>query len=99
MPAKFRVEITPSAEADIREIYNYIAEDSPNQAAMFVEALEHKVYTLEQFPMRCPLIPESNILGKDYRHLIHGHYRMIFRVSRKTVYVVRVIHHTRLLTL
>ena len=97
MPATFDVEITPSAEADIAEIWDYVAQDSPENATTFVLALEEQIASLEQFPERCPRIPENEILGTAYRHLIHGSYRTIFRITGSRVIVLRVIHGARLL--
>lgn len=97
MPATFLVEITPAAEADITEIWEYIAQDNPGNAAAFVLALEEQIASLEQFPERCPRIPENEILGTAYRHLIYGAYRTIFRVTGQRVIILRVIHGARLL--
>jgi plasmid stabilization system protein ParE len=97
MPAKFRVRITRAAERDIEETWNFIAHDSPEEANKFVRRLEEQIKTLETFPERCPLIPENEILGTRYRHLLYGNYRSVFRIARKTVYVLRVIHGARLL--
>ena len=97
MPAKFIVEITPSAEADIAEIWDYIAQDSPTNAESFVLALEEQIASLERLPERCPRIPENEILGTAYRHLIHGSYRTIFRIAGSRVVILRVIHGARLL--
>lgn len=97
MAAAFRVEITPTAERDIEAIWDYIAQDSPEHALAFISALEHQLQTLERFPERCPLIPENEILGTSYRHLLHGRYRTIFRITGKTVVILRVIHGARLL--
>lgn len=95
MPAIFRVEITPSAEADIAAIWDYIAQESP--ATAFINALATQIASLQQFPERCPRIAENDILGTNYRHLLHGPYRTIFRISRQTVVILRVIHGARLL--
>ena len=97
MPAKFSVEITPSAEADIAEIWDYIAQDSPGNADTFLLALEEQIASLERLPERCPRIPENEILGTAYRHLIHGSYRTIFRIAGSRVIILRVIHSARLL--
>ena len=97
MPVKFRAEFTRSAEKDFEEIWTYIAADSPVAAANFVLALERQISTLEQFPERCPMIPENALLGSRYRHLVFGAYRTLFRIEGKTVYVLRVIHGARLL--
>jgi len=97
VPARYQIKITKSAEADIGEIWSFIAADSPTEAQKFVLQLEGQVSTLERFPERCPLIPENEVLGTRYRHLLLGQYRTVFRISGKMVYVLRVIHGARLL--
>ena len=97
MPAKYSVEITPAAERDVEEIWTYIADDSPENATAFMLRLEEQIEALEQFPERCPLIPENDILGTGYRHHIYGAYRTIIRITGKTVFIVRIIHGARLL--
>lgn len=97
MGATFLVEVTPTAERDIEAVWDYIAQDSPEDALAFIGTLEHQFRALERFPERCPLIPENEILGTSYRHLLHGRYRTIFRITGKTVVILRVIHGARLL--
>jgi toxin ParE1/3/4 len=95
--AIFRVEITPSAERDLEEIWDYIAHDNPGIATDFILRIEEHIYSLERSPERCPLIPENQILGTSYRHLLYGQYRTIFRITSTSVYILRVIHGARLL--
>ena len=97
MPAKYRVEITRTAEGDLEDIWTNIAADSAQNATRFVIDLEKRTGTLERTPARCPLIPENELLGTGYRHLIVGDYRMIFRVVRSTVYILRIVHGNRML--
>ena len=97
MPTRFRVRISETAEKDFDEVWRFIAEDSLEAAAGFLHQLEKRVSTLETFPARCPLIPENELIGTQYRHLVYGDYRMIFRIEARTVYVLRIIHSARLL--
>ena len=97
MPTKYQVDITCSAEKDVEEIWTYIAVDSPIEATKFILKLEEHVSTLERFPLRCPLFPENVILGTENRHLLYSNYRTTFRVAGKTIYVLRIIHGSRLL--
>jgi plasmid stabilization system protein ParE len=50
-------------------------------------------------PTRCEIIPEAEEVGIEYRHVIFGQYRTIFRIVEKSVIVLRVIHGARLLDL
>ncbi|MBI2354135.1 MAG: type II toxin-antitoxin system RelE/ParE family toxin [Deltaproteobacteria bacterium] len=97
MPATYSVEIAQAAERDVEAIWDYIADDSPENATAFILRLEEQIGMLEQFPERCPLIPENELLGTAYRHLLHGAYRTIFRITGRTVIILRIIHGSRLL--
>ena len=96
---KFRVEITETAQSDVQEIFQYIAVDNQKAAINLIEGIERQIDSLEKFPARCPVIPESFELGVEYRHIIYGHYRTIFRVEAAKVIILRVIHGARLLSL
>lgn len=96
---KYRVEITQTAGSDIKDIYQYIASDSNTAATKLVIEIERQIDSLEKFPLRCPVIPESRELGKEYRHIIYGNYRTIFRIEGARVIIMRVIHSARLLNL
>ena len=97
VPKEYEVQITKTAEDDLEEIWNYIAMDSINNAINFINQIEERIYSLEQFPVREPLIPENKIIGGKYRHLMHGEYRVIYKVFHNDVFVMRIIHGSRLL--
>ena len=96
---KYRVEITKVAESDLREIFQYIASDNETSAMKLVSEIVRQIDSLEQFPLRCPVISESRELGKEYRHIIYGNYRTIFRIDGSSVIIMLVIHGARLLSL
>ncbi|MBV9124351.1 MAG: type II toxin-antitoxin system RelE/ParE family toxin [Planctomycetes bacterium] len=97
MPRKFRVEITPSAERDVRSIQAFIARDKKKAAAPWVREFTRQVRSLESMPLRYEVIPEAPDLGVEYRHIIFGNYRTIYRVQENRVIILRVIHAARLL--
>ncbi len=97
MPRKFRVDITETAEADVADIWEYIAQDKPNAATAFVLHLEEQISTLERFPERSPLVPENELFGTAYRHLLYGNYRTVFKIVGSRVIILRVLHGARLL--
>jgi len=97
VPRRYRVEITRSAERDALGIYDYIERDSPVRAAHWFAEIERQIGTLSKFPKRCPVIPEADDLGIEYRHLLSGSYRAIFRIEGRMVWVVRIVHAAQLL--
>ena len=96
---KFRVEITEIAQSDIRGIFQYIAADNQTVATNLIKEIERQINSLEIFPLRCPIIPESFELGLEYRHINYGHYRTVFKVEHSRVIIMRVIHGARLMDL
>jgi len=96
---KYNVQVTASAEADIESVFDYIARNNPKTAIKWVEKIEKQIDSLECFPKHCPVIPESDELGREYRHLVFGNYRTIFRIAGSTVFLLRVIHSAQLLDL
>ena len=88
----YKVEVTEKAQEEAREAIRWIAQYSPEKAALWHFDLLEKVDSLENFPARCPLAPESNTHGKEIRHLIFGKYRILFIIEDETVYVLRVRH-------
>lgn len=97
VPKRFSVEITASAEGDISEIWEYIARDKPDAATEFILQLEARIDSLEKYPERCQLVPENELLGTGYRHLVYGNYRTVFKITGKRVIILRVINGSRLL--
>ncbi len=99
MPKKFQVNLARNAQNDLEHIFFYIASDSINKAKKIVLELEEKIYSLDTLPERCPLIPENIFFGTSYRHLIHKKYRVIYKIDNNSVYILRIIHVSKLLEL
>ncbi len=97
MTKRYKVNLTQLAQKDLEQIFYYIAADSIKNARNFVLELEKKIYSLDTFPERQPFIAENEFFATDYRHLIYKKYRIIYRISEKTVFILRVIHGAMLL--
>jgi len=91
------VNLTQLAQKDLEQIFYYIADDRIKNARNFVLELEKKIFSLDTFPERQPLIAENEYFATDYRHLIYKNYRIIYRITEKTVFILRVIHGAMLL--
>jgi toxin ParE1/3/4 len=89
-----KVEIAALAETDLEAIYLRIRADSPTRAADWRLGLLNAAQTLDQFPERCPLAPESSA-ELEIRQLLYGEYRVLFSVAGHTVYVLHIRHGAR----
>lgn len=99
MAKKYKVNISQNAQNDLEHIFFYIAADSINNAKKFILELENKIYGLETLPERFPYISENLYFGTSYRHIAHKKYRLVYRIDKDSVYILRVIHGSKLLDL
>ena len=97
MGKKYKVNISRNAQNDLEHIFSYIAADSMNNAKRFILELEEKIYRLDTFPEGFAYIPENIFYGTNYRHIIHKKYRVIYKIDNNSVYILRVIHGSKLL--
>jgi plasmid stabilization system protein ParE len=90
-----KITWSPLAVARVREAAQYIARDNPGAARSWVESVFQRVAQLTAFPTSGRVVPE---LGReDVRELIHGNYRIIYRMEKKAVLILTVRHGKRLL--
>ena len=91
---KYQVEMTATAEAELREAYLWIQEDSPERAVRWRKGLLKQIERLETLPERCPFAPENEFFAEDIRQLLHGQrggrYRILFVIEKDTVYVLHI---------
>jgi plasmid stabilization system protein ParE len=92
----YRVVVTPGAERDLDDIFEFIACDNPGAARKFATTLRGRLAALKTWPTRCPRAPEDGLDGLAIRQLLHGRYRILFTVSGRTVVVLQVRHSARL---
>lgn len=89
MPA---VLVRPRAQADIEDIWDYIANDSVAQADAFVDRLSAKLQLLAMQPDIGRLRSE---LAPMLRSFPFGRYMIYFEPHAHGIAVVRVLHSAR----
>ncbi len=91
----FKLIWSPSARLDLKDIANFIAEDSPSAAEQFVNSLFHVVERLAEFPESGRVVPE--LADPAVREVIRNPCRIVYRIQRRkrTVEIVRVWHGAR----
>ena len=97
----YRVDISIPALQDAEAGFLWIRQFNNDTAKAWYEGLLEAVFSLEQLPYRCPLAPESEILGREVRQLIYGKknqtYKIFFEIreEEKTVRIYRIWHSSK----
>lgn len=88
----YKVLLSRSAERDLEEIYNYIAEnDTQGNADHVLDKLMDVAETLASFPERGSYPKELLALGiREYRQAHFKPYRVIYRVIGKQVLIYMI---------
>jgi len=89
---RYKINIAPEAAKEIEDIYLYIADDSPNNAAKWYFAIHDKINTLKDFPESCPIAYEDRFYDFQIRNLIFGNYRVIYRIQEDIIQILHVKH-------
>lgn len=98
MRKKYKVKIALSAQLDFRIIWDYISQNNPSNASVFISEIEKRILNLSVFPEKHPFIPEGDLVQiAEYRHCIHKKYRIIYRIQKDIVYILRIFHGSKLL--
>ncbi len=93
----YRVDLTERAARDLRRLHLTINAADSMQASVWFNGLERAVFSLDEHPARCPVIPENGSL----RHLLYGRrrhrYRIIYMINEgdRVVTVVHIRHGAR----
>jgi toxin ParE1/3/4 len=85
----YEVRITAGAEKDLEDIVDFLADSySPAVAETVLDQLLTQISTLEALPFRGATVKELDTLGApQYRQLVMSHYRLIYLVEERAVYI------------
>ena len=90
------VEVSPFAQDDLNEIIEYYSSLSQNYVESTISEFEENVMSLKQHPRSGRIIPELERQGiTQYRELIQGYYRIIYKISKDKVTVLTIIDGRR----
>ena len=96
MNKKYQVVWSNIAENDLKNIIEYIADDSPPSALKIFKSLKQKASSLNTFPQRGRIVPELQDQGiLQYRELVISPWRILYRISEKNVFVLSVLDSRR----
>ena len=88
---KFLVKMTQSAEKDLTEIIMVVFQNNPKTAAEVLKRIQKKINALDTSPTKGRYVPElfSRHI-KDYRQIIEGSWKIIYRIDDNVVSVLAI---------
>lgn len=93
-----KINWTDQAVADLINIAEFIAKDSPKYARITIKNIRERTYQLKQFPNSGKIVPELEKI--ELRELIYGNYRIIYKIiSSSRIDIISVHHSARQLKL
>jgi toxin ParE1/3/4 len=91
----YRVLITDRALEDLREIRDYIAKRSPDNAADFLGKILGSFDVIESSPGSYGKAREDELVPYTLHQYIVKPYRILYRVEGKAVHILHVRHGAR----
>lgn len=92
----YAVEFAAVAEGDLQAIVEFIAADDSDAAIRAFDQIEARCATLKQMPERGRVVPELAAFGvRTYRELVMSPWRVVYRISGKTVLVLAIVDSRR----
>jgi len=82
---------------DVEAIRAYVARDSTHYADLVVERIVAAVTRLESQPLSGRVVPEVG--DQALREVIHGSYRIVYRLKPNVAEIVTVFHGARVFRL
>ena len=92
-----RIVWSPLAIERIEEISDYIARDSPSAANRWIDAVFEKADILKDNPEIGRIVPELDL--PSIRELVHGNYRVIYRLQDRQITILTVRSFRQILSL
>lgn len=93
--AEVKIEWSPKSIKNLEEIAEYISQDSPLYAPVFIQKIINSVERLIDFPLSGRIVPEFN---KDsIREIIFHNYRIVYRLKESYIEIVLVTHGSKLI--
>lgn len=87
-----RILRKPRARADLLDLWNYVADDSPANADRLLDKINKHCQTLARFPKMGRV---RNELAPSLRSFPVGNYVIFYREIPKGIEIIRVLHGAR----
>jgi plasmid stabilization system protein ParE len=89
------LRITRLAYGQLDASAEYIALDSEEASRRWRDGILQDIESLQTFPIRHGLAPEAEAVGVELRQMMHGVYRILYKVDADIVTVLGIRHGAR----
>ncbi|MCL2544601.1 MAG: type II toxin-antitoxin system RelE/ParE family toxin [Clostridia bacterium] len=92
--SRHKIEFTRRARAQIRNLFSYIAQDSPAAAQKTLDSIDARIQRLADAPELGVELSEAEypFLEPGYRKLLARPFLVYYRIAAGTVYITHVVH-------
>jgi len=95
MANRYKLRYLPVAVDDLVSIFDWTANDSPVNAAAFIEKIDHRIGNLLTYPFLGRIPRDEELKNSGYRVLAIESYLVFYVIRGKTVEIHRVINGSR----
>lgn len=81
---------TKFAFEDVHNIHEFVAESSKYYAGLVKDKFFSATRQLNRFPESGRIVPDNML--KDYRELLVYSYRIVYRITKKQIYIMAVVN-------
>lgn len=84
---------SPKSLSDLKVIYEYIQQDSDENAGRFIHELIQEARSIAQFPLSGRVVPE--LKDVKTREKLYKNYRIIYRLRDDDIQLITFLHQAR----
>ncbi|MDD2574438.1 MAG: type II toxin-antitoxin system RelE/ParE family toxin [Bacillota bacterium] len=95
MNNKYQVHYLPSAQKDLKEIFDYVYAENQTAAKSLVNRFDEAISKLETFPDLGIVPRDKRLKSLQYRILIVDNYLVFYVVIENIVEIRRILHGKR----
>ena len=96
MNPKYKVIWANIAEADLKDIIEYISIDNPQNGLKIIKKIKQRASELYALPERGRIVPELQDQGiLQYREIVIPPWRLVYRIAERKVFVLSPIDSRR----
>lgn len=86
----YEIKWSERAFQSLKDNFDFIARDSASYAKVFASEILRRIDVLKLHPYSGRILPEIN--KKEYRELVFGNYRIIYKVQEVMIEILLIRH-------